>query len=299
MDMEIPHLRVDTINRIEAKTVKTTLSKSNLDMFARMTNRRDIRNSNVRKLLRVLEKGKNFETPFATSKKGGIHYLLDGNHRFEAITEYLDKYPQRKVEVAIFSYENLTPVEEKEMYTKWNSGTKQNTNDFIKQYWDSIPITAMMVAEDFPVRVNHKWIKNEPAIEFKILVSEYICRNKKKFEGGFQGSATDFVEEAKKLNEDDYNYIKAYLKEYIEIFGVPNNENMHYSQAPFFALMRIWYDNVAVKGISKIKKEFIKMRGGPNIVNYVKGGGTREQCMKCRDAILASINGKRSVNVFI
>jgi hypothetical protein len=205
------------------------------------------------------------------------------------------------VEIWLFFYEGLDEKLEKEYYTKWNSGLKQNTNDFIKQYWADIPITKMMEKDppQFPYKVTPAWTSN--SIEFKQLVGAYLTKNDKLFNGGFSGGAMDFILESTKLKEEDGTEIGRFLFHYIDIFGVPSKkENSYYKQAVFYSLMRIWLDNIKTLGIDKIKTYFRRKIIGHCKISWYRGlGGTRENSKACHRDLLEALNGGRKQRIFV
>lgn len=289
-------MRVDGINKIEAKTKKIVVDKDNVSQLIMMGNRRDIRSGKVRKLYQILEHGKHFETPIVTSIRESVERVLDGNHRVEAISKYLLKHPERKVELWVFYYENLNCEEEKQKYTTWNLGTKQTTNDFVQQYWDEIPILKMF-GKNPTFTVSHKWQSH--AIEFKTLMSVYLTRNEKKFQGGFGGSAMDFIEECKKLGNADFLVVKNFLDEFMSIFGAVDRDNYHYKQAVFFAIQRIWLDNYKYKNPAEMRKYLKRLVMNTTVIYYQKLGGTRENTTRCRDEFLKDLNKHRTKELFI
>jgi len=289
-------MRKDGINKIQAKGKKVILSKKNLKKFEKLMNRRDIRKGKVNKLCTLLEKGNHFETPLMTNIKNGKERLIDGNHRMEAIEKYLGKNPERKVESWIFYYENLTEEQERKIYTKWNLGTKQTTNDFVKQYWDTFPIVKIIEQNGFPWNTNYVWTSK--AIEFKLLISSYLNKNDKIFRGFSMNSAIEFIEQVNKLKEDDYYKIRSFLKEYMAIFGNPDRRNTYYRPTIFSAMFRIWLDNLE-KSLKEIKNSFIKLRGHERIIYFSQFGGTRDICIQCRKDLLNVINGNRTKNLFV
>ena len=280
-----------------AKVEKVVLSKDNVKNFVKLSNRRDIRGTTVRRLLGILNRGGHFETPLMVNRITDKFRLVDGNHRHEAIEEYLRQHPEGKVECWTFIYDNLNVQQEREMFTKWNSGMKQTTNDFVKQYWTTMPITKSFKTDWFAYPVMHIWTAN--AIEFKTLLVGYMARFSPDFQGGFQGSAFDFIEAVKELGEKDAKIINAFLKEYIEIFGRPSKQNMHYRQAAFYAMFRIWLDNAPNKNPEQMRAAFQRVKGCYTVVNYFKLGGTRENVKMCAKQLLAHINGSKKNNLFV
>ena len=284
--------------RIQATTHKLVLTKDNISkIFVKMGNRRKLRKGIINKLVRVLESGKHFETPLMTNRVNEKERLLDGNHRVEAIEKYLDKYPNMKVEVWVFSYDNLNTDDEKKMYTIWNLGTKQNTNDYIKQYWNDISIVKKMRSNGFPCDVSPFWTSS--SIEFKILVAGYLGTKESVYNGGFTGNPMEFIELSKQLDEKDYNIIKSFLKEYISVFGNPDKKNPHYSQSIFCGLFRIWSDNLHQRTFEEINNAFIKLRGHERVIYYCSLGWGRQIANQCRIDLLNAINNNRTKNLFV
>lgn len=289
-------MKSNAVSRINAHYKRVLVDTKNIDLFEIMTNRRDIRNSVVKKLNGLLLTNNHFETPIMANMKGNKMRLLDGNHRIEAIRRYLKMYPNRKVEVVVFYYDGLSPEEERQMYTKWNLGTKQTTNDFVKQYWDTIRLTKLIAADPkFPCKVAHTW--GARAIEFKLLVGSYLTIDVKTFSGNYGGPAMRFIERVKKLTESDLKYIKAFMTEYIDVFGYPNKKNMHYKKAIFTALFRIWLDNCG-SGATRMTKAFHRIRGSPVVAQYSALGSASDAVIQCRIDILRTLNVNRKKNLF-
>lgn len=284
-----------SISRVNTKMRKMTIHRGNIRQFQKLLNRRDIRKTTVNKLFKVLEDGNHFETPFVVNAKNGRLRLIDANHREDAIEKYLQKYPNRKVEVWLAVYENLSEAEEKIEFTVWNSGMKQTTNDFIKQYWNNMPITRLFTPRT-AWKVSHKWTAN--SIEFKQLATCYLTRNTSPFKGGFSGSAMDFVEEAKTLGQNDYNVLNAFLKDYIAIFGNPNKKNPHYRQPVFFSMMRIWLDNKTNFSMDALRRSMARIRNHERVFYYEKWGGANSITQQCHKDLIDVLNGNRTRNLF-
>jgi len=297
-------MRVDGVNRLATKVQKVVLSKDNMNMFVLLTNRRDIKNGHVSKLCRVLLDGDNFETPFVGNfySRRRVYGLLDGNHRYEAVKKYFGKFPERKVEIYLIYYTDLNPDEEKREYTKWNSGKKQSTNDFIQAYWDTILIAKLFnnPLKQFPCRVSPVWrLGLNPAIEFKTLVSAYITRDDQIFTGGFSGSAMELVEKSQELGERDFGVIKSFMKDYTTAYGKPDPKNMHYRPVVFYSMFRIWLKNYQAHDFQTMRKMLEAVRGHRLVVEYQKLGWNRENCKVFHSLILGDLKSKRQFSDFI
>lgn len=291
-------MRETGVNKVVFRYCKIRVNKENISTkFQKLSNRRDIRNGTVNSLLKVLRNGKHFETPLVCNRINNTFRLLDGNHRLEAIEKYFSLFPRRKVELFVFYYEDLSEDEEKAIYTKWNLGSKQSTNDFVKQYWEDIPIAKLFEKNGFPYPVKHCW--SAKAMEFKLLVGGYLSKNNEKFSGGFRSGAIKFIEEAKNLDISDYNVIKQFLKEYISVFGLPNRKNMYYKLSLFYSIIRIWLDNKDKVNPDRMHKAFVKLRGHERILYYHTVGGSREVTIQCHIDLLNVLNGKRKRGLFV
>jgi len=281
-------MRENGINKLKVKADKVTLRKDSLSKFTLLANKRDIRTSVVNKLLKVLESEEHFETPLVSNRVSGKDRLLDGNHRYLAMEKYFERHPQRKVEVWLFNYNNLTAEEEKKEYTKWNLGTKQSANDFIKQYWDDFEIVNSF--KNFPIKVLPTW-SAPGAIEFKMLMQGYM--------GNTSKGTMDFIESCKELGLSDAKVMKSFLMDYQAVFGVPDRRNMHYKKPVFTSLFNIWLNNHQTFNPSAIQKAFTKLRGHERVVYYSSMGATKEVCNLAKKDILHVLNSGRSKNLFM
>jgi len=297
-------MRVDGVNRLATKVQKVVLNRDNMNMFVLLANRRDIKNSHVSKLYKVLAEGSNFESPLVANlySRKRVYALLDGNHRYEAMKKYFDKFPERKVEIYLIFYTDLSPEEEKEEYTKWNSGKRQSTNDFIQAYWDTIPIAKWFNAplRGFACRVAPSWRTGGiPAIEFKTLVGAYLTKDDQTFSGGFSGSAMELVEKSQHLGDRDFGVIKSFMADYVTAYGRIDPKNMHYKQVVFYTLFRLWLKNYQAHDFATMRKMFEVIRGHRLVVEYQKLGGTRENCNAFHALLLADLKTRRQFADFV
>lgn len=283
-------MRVDSVSKIEWKYTKVTVnSKEAEKLFEFVSNRRDLRKGTVNKLFNVLEAGEHFETPYMTNFIKGKHRLLDGNHRQEAVIKYLARYPDRKVELGICYYENLTPEEERREYSRWNAAIKQNTNDFIKAYWATLPVKLFEQLR-FPLTVGYKW--GSKIIELKLLAGAYFSSLEPVFTGGNRQSAMEFVEKLQGLAADDVRTMKAFINDYIAVFGMPVQQSLYYKPTIFIALFRIWMDNKASFNPDQIQRRFRKLIGHGS-VNAMANKFSHNSTLDARREFMSIMNGSR------
>lgn len=286
------------ILRIGYKTKKYEISLKDIETekFELLLNRRKIRPQTVDGILHNLNSGKHFDSPFVVHKKNGRFQLIDGNHRYEAIAKFLDQHPKNRIEVTLNIYEGLTEQQLKDLYTAWNLGKKQSTNDVVKQYKDDISIFAML-ERDFPCSITVYGGSN--AVSFFKLVGAYLASQAPTFQGGFIGTPWDFVRKAQALVKQDVNNMKVFMKEFIEIFG-PIKNNRFLRTTPFVALMRIWMDN------RHIFSPYTRMRGyfrsrirNDRIADDLAGMSGMKACRYVYEQYVRMLNKDRITNVFI
>lgn len=233
-----------TINKVikpkyVSKTVEVT--KDNIvSVFSIKENRRNCSAQQIRTIVEGLEKGIYWGSPFVVCIRNKTRNLIDGNHRYEALLKYFLKNPTHSIIAEIHEYQTKTEQEEKEIYTLYNSGRKQSTNDFIQQYKETIPLWLMFQTRNFPVRISV--YPNKNTISFFQLVTSYLATRPIAFNGGYSAKPLEFIAEAKQLGESDFVVMREFLKEYILAFGNVLN-NRWYKGTPLTAIMRIWLDN--------------------------------------------------------
>lgn len=294
-----PTLRQVGTNNIRYKTRTYTLDKQRAkDDFQTLTNRRDIRPAQVNKIRRALQKGINFDAPLICNLRNGTYRLIDGNHRIEALRLFFEQYPGRKVEVTICYYEQLSNTEEKETYTKWSLGMRQSVNDYIKQHWDDIPITRHLKPPHFPCKISYKWTKT--AMELKQLFLPWLSRNRQ----GVQtptGGANTFVEQMKNVNTTAFEIVRAFMCEYIQLFGEPDKANIMYKKTVFSSLMKIWLDNYQRINLDEIMKRFGRLRGCERVQYWSQQSPNRDNIEQARKDFRLLLNkGKWALaNTFV
>jgi hypothetical protein len=237
-----------SVLNLECKTFRRELTAADIDpttgIFERMDNARKIAPGTVAKLLAKMLSGETIEQPLVVNKRSERWRLIDGNHRYLAIAKYLAMEPTHRVETTITEYEGLSDDEEKAIYTEWNLGRKQSTNDVVQQYWDEIPIVndfeKLNSQGRLPVSVTP--YPCPTSINLYRLAGAYLSAIRPTFPGGYTGSAFEFVDEVQKLGLRDATLMAEFMRDLITALGAWKN-NPFGKTTPFNALMRIWLDN--------------------------------------------------------
>ena len=239
------NVKMENISINRKYTVKQMIvDKNNVNKFKLLSNRRDIKKSVVNSMVKSLEKGKSFDAPFVLIENGSGDEVLDGNHRREAIMEWLKKHPTGSVEIIAFTYKDVSPEDKKLLYSYWNMGHKQTTNDFVKQYEADIELIK---------KLSYVSVYGEPnKIPFYRLIGAYLTSQTSKFAGGWIGSPTQFIEIAKRMGDSEKMTLDSFMDVFTSSFGSLDSEhkidgipktNPYKKSTPLTALMKIWMDN--------------------------------------------------------
>jgi len=274
------------------------IDKNNIDDYEILTNRRDIRSGHVRKLRKLLEAGKHFESALVVNRKGKKLRLIDGNHRIEAIRLFLEMYPERKVKCGMHVYDNLDEEAERETYKTWNSGLRQSTNDFIKQYWDEVPFfKRVQKATGFPHNTGVTWSTHQ--MEARLLIGAYFGSKLPVYNGPFAGNGESFIEESRKLKKDDATLMKGFMLEYINIFSAPEKTNNYYRPTIFSGMMDIWMKNYNRVPAEIMQKKMKAVLGNAFVVQWGPQSGTIPNCVLARRDLLSVMNKVQAKHVLV
>jgi len=223
------------------KTKKVKVRADDLDkgFFSTLVNRRKIMPSVVKSLYRGMLNGEHFESPLVVNVVNGEKRLIDGNHRWEAMRQFLIINNKKSIEITIHFYEDLSISEEKAAYSKWNKGRKQSTNDVIKQYEDDIP-ALLLLKKNSPIPITV--YGGVGSLSFYKIISSYLAAKAKTWGGGYSENAFTFVEHATELGHSAVAEIRAFLTDFKGAFG-PIKNNPWARTTPLVVLMKLWYDN--------------------------------------------------------
>jgi len=276
--------------RLEFRTMKYEITRKDIDagIFEIIENRRLISKGTVKGILDLLLKDKHFNSSFVVNKVGNKYRLIDGNHRYEAIVKLLSAFPNKKVEVHMHIFDDLSIEEERRMYSLYNKGKKQSTNDFVQQYKSEILIYKLIMNNlNFPVKMS---VYGTPiSISFFRLIGPYLASQKPRFPGGYTAKPLDFIEESKKLGQKDVTLLNAFLKDYLEAFG-PFKNNKWFKGTPLTAIMKIWMDNrEEVNSVKMVKAFKTKLAQDYMATDLISNSGM-SACIYARDKFISLLN---------
>jgi hypothetical protein len=288
------------MNELQYRTKRITIDAETLKLLKTMESRRRVVNAHVNRLHKVLLEGKNFDAPMVVNELDvGKFRLLDGNHRLEAIKKWIadDKENKRKLEVSFAIYDKLDAEEEREVFTKWNSGRRQSSNDFIQLYASEIPILQKML-KSFPVSVRiYSLQEGQRGIHFSSIMKAYFMAEAPypQFKP-YTGAAKRFVDDCIALGDDDYDKLKDFVKFFESTFGILEKDNPYQTTTSLNCFTTIYMDNEADFGIDELSRLFKRHVLGKSQVLILGSAGGRVATENLYNELRALFSKGRSKN---
>lgn len=230
---------------IDKKTVKNFVSDLKM--------RRMIRPNKVKTLLTELRNARHFSSPIVTNKINGKYRLIDGNHRFEAINQIIKENPSFKIEIWNAIHRGLSLDEERQVFKIWNIGTKQSPDDFLKIYWDTIPLGRILL-DKIPCTI----YRHPTKIRAKTIVSAHFGATtaSNKFTGLYRCGVETMLKKYKALTHQDIKMMMAFMKDMGEVFGAFNPKYPFWKTSPVSAFYTIWMNNLTRMSRTHMLKAF-------------------------------------------
>lgn len=214
--------------------------------------RRQIRDGKVKQIAMGLRKGQNFESPLVVNQINGKYRVIDGNHRVDAVGKEINRDPDFRMTCWMAVYKDLTRKQEREIYTLWNSGTPENSTDYLKNYFKTIPYGEEMLR-----RLNLSIYGSKEKMKVKLLVGSHIqAKRGGTFKGGYPNRGPKTVLDFCLIDRKDIATMKDFQVFYESVFEPYRQGKTYYRTTPFAALYRIWYDNRDLMDLSVMKDAF-------------------------------------------
>lgn len=205
-----------------------------INSFKLLENRRLLRQNHYKKIKRAILEGINFDSPLIVNENKNQKRIIDGQHRYTAIKEILDMFPKFKIKVLLIIYKNLPQDKEEEIFTRYNKGMRQSSDDYVQMYVDKIPILKHLKDSDMEVSI----YKTRGKIHFKPLIEAYLYLIKK---GRMVITREEFLKACMKLNKDDAKKIKEFIKGYSENI-IPSGNSDFQKTTPLQSIFFSWYN---------------------------------------------------------
>ena len=275
---------------------KVTIDKSTLSNFVmNLTDRRAIRQSKVNDLIALCKSGKHFSSPFVVNEVNGKYRDIDGNHRYEAISQCIKDDSTFKIEVWLAVYKDLTIDEERDIFTTWNKGTVQSSTDFLKMHFDTIPLGKSILSR-LPTTI----YGGKTSLKIVNLMGGQISAKKHhKFEGGYASTKEGTIYDFKNLTLTDLDNVELFVEFMENTFGKFHsvNNKQFYQTTPLSVFYRIWFDNKVGNGLSKL---FIRAfeNQSKSWAEFTKSGG-RSACQSFYRNAIGTLKGLAPDNMKI
>ena len=289
--------------KLPYEPVRYIIDSQNIDNFKLSRFKRCIRESHVNDIKDSLDKGEHFHMPLAVFKNGNNGYKLsattkseaiDGNHRLSAIKKWLNENPNKSIEVLLMVYKinKNVDVTVRKIFHNVNIGRKQSTDDYIRAYKDTIPIFDMICGNKkvLPCSI----YGNRDEMKFYHIVGAYLSAKENIYKGTWTGKPKEFVDEVRKLNDNDVNIIKEFWGDFCKMFslkGVQNIRNLACAKTTGFSVIFfLWYHNKNRLGrqvvITKIRD---KLADSKFFDDWARSSGISNS-KKALDAIVRYLN---------
>ena len=220
--------------KLSYKFQKFRINHETIKEFEYMARARQLRKSQVDRLKKRIIDGKHFDSPIIINEIGKKKRIIDGQHRIRAISEIIKEHIIFEIDILLVVYQDLKNLEEKEIFERWNSGTRQSAEDYLMIYTDEIPIYDILKDKGI-VSI----YSEETKIKFKQLVNPYIQAKIRNVSLWLRPS--EFVEQAKKLGKKDAEEMETYLVQFRENTGLLEKSNNFYKSTMFGVLMYLYF----------------------------------------------------------
>uniref|UniRef100_A0A6C0ENZ0 ParB/Sulfiredoxin domain-containing protein n=1 Tax=viral metagenome TaxID=1070528 RepID=A0A6C0ENZ0_9ZZZZ len=285
---------------MKLKTIDaTTIS----DFISDKKRRRKIRVGVVNNLMSNLKQGSHFDAPFTVNLKNGKSRIVNGNHRFMAIEQMIEKDKSFSINIWVAQYKDLSLEEERQIFEIWNIGVKQSGSDFLKIYWETIPYGDEMLRK-LPCSVY-----GGSKISAKTIGCCHMAAKKQNaFCGGYRGTSRSIVKAFKTFDKTDINTMAYFMRFMEDVFGIYTKSNIFWKTTPVGAFYRIWFDNRDIehnKMVKLFKTTFLSPKRIESWKIMGKNGGMESTAMFYNTAMMTfpivpsfkSLNIKRFVAV--
>ena len=245
--------------KLDVRYEKFLVTKSTLVKFKVRDYRRNIRSYMVAQMYSALLEDRTFQSPIHVNLVNGVFWIIDGNHRIEALMEFLEKQPEEKIEIPLAIHENLSVEEEKTLYDELANTINQNLPDIIKIHFDEVPFFSM-VDNNFPVRTSI--YSSKDALNYPVLLSVFASKDFDTYRGVRKKEILKFM---KNINKNDYVDLKDFFMSFKKIFGEPAFISPYYKRSVLWIIMSVYFRNRAVVDIDALWSR-IKKKGFNNVL---------------------------------
>lgn len=220
----------------DIKYEKFLVTTNTLKKFKQPEYRRHIRSGAVARLYSELLEDNTFKSPLHINEVDGIWRVIDGNHRIDAITMFLARFPESAIEIPIAIHVGLSIEEERELFDELAMTVTQTKSDLIKIHFDELEILKK-IDDRFPVKTSI--YSKSDALSYLILVNTWLDKDKDQL---MIRDRARLVDSIKGFN-NDYSEMKKFFTRYSELFGLPSATSPYYKTGTLWLIMSLYFRN--------------------------------------------------------
>lgn len=282
---------------------QVVIDSSNVKKFEVLENRRRIRSGMVRDIYTSLTKGVHFVLPIIVNQRNGNYRILDGNHKYEATVKFLDIFPDKKVEMTMFRFMDMTDAEENEVYDIIQHMGKETPDDFCQRHQEELYIYELL-RRDFPFPVSIYTSAKAKALRFRLMLDAYLGAKLESNPVMYTDANTSRLRLYEKLGENDHKFLKQFIKGFIVALGEPitgnrPDKNEWALATPFTAIMRLYFDNAHRVGETKFWRDLKrKAVRSPIVIRFASLRGKEAQ-MALHQEMLKAMNKGYKTETYI
>lgn len=197
------------------RTVRLSLNAKNIEQYRTMETHRLCDRNHVKRILRGLEetRGRTFGVVHISIQRDGTKVIDDGQHRFDAIRAYLERHPDRTVEIWAALYEGLSERDETELHQVLNSVRTESTDDFLRVSQKYIPFWNKVRNNGFPIKVGLNLADGDMKLQTAIqLLKLFGSLDVKK---AISMSSVEKADFAKSLADDELENLYRHLRDFV------------------------------------------------------------------------------------
>jgi len=228
------------------------VDRKNVSQFVRPAWHRDMRQSHIDRIRNSLLDNNHFSENVTVNEKDGRMYVINGNHRMQALKEAIKVNSDLRIEITATIYKNLSREEELELYTLINNTKKETGLDRLKSHLHGSYIYNA-IEKDFPIKLTYSNINKaqKNIMTAGNFFNAYINRESTKP----SMSNVNLIKHVKELGEKDYEKMKRFARFIQMTLGEPSIRNVLCRYNIVSAVAKIYFLNVGMKYTEQEMKE--------------------------------------------
>ena len=271
----------------------SVFNKNTIGDYLRPKWHREFRENHIRIIKNGIMRGNHFSESITVNDVNGKLYVLNGNHRIEALRRIIKLDPKFSIEATVTKYENLDREGELNVYETINRSRPETALDRIKARC----VDCYFVKNSDRLSIRPLFRKRGPgevnSMTISVMVMPYHFKSSSQFSGG--GAIPEYI---CGLDSDDMDKMERYYSFYRKVFGDITNENLYSHSTLFVTLGKIYYNNVDITLSEKDFKERIevfKLRHTGKMMQVLSQGNSYVVVKEFYDLLLKTLSSRKKL----